>query len=233
MRLGILEDDAVQASIYKLLFSNVPYQHEIFGTVSEFLEALKHEQFDLLLIDWILPDGTAEDALKWVRANLGWHIPVICVTSCNDESDVVNALNLGADDYFVKSSKHFELLARIQSLSRRSLSGRQEVLHFGPYEIHQSNQEIIVSGKKAGLTQKEFELACYLFKNPDRLLSRIDLLKNIWGMMADVDTRTVDTHISRIRRKLDLTSSQNEWDILTVYGYGYRLINTAEPNSAQ
>lgn len=230
MRIGILEDDAAQAAIYKLLFPKDQYQQEIYGTISAFLDALKQEQFDLLLIDWMLPDGTAEDALKWIRANLGWDIPVICVTSRKDEADVVNVLQLGADDYFVKSSKHFELLARVQSLARRSQLGRPTVLHFDPYEIHQENQEIIFLGKKADLTQKEFELACYLFKNPNRLLSRVHLLENIWGLMAELDTRTVDTHISRIRRKLELSSSQNGWDISTVYGYGYRLINTEEAN---
>lgn len=230
MRIGILEDEAIQAAIYKLLFSTDQYQHKIFGTVSAFLDALKHEHFDLLLIDWILPDGTAEDALKWIRENLGWDIPVICVTSCEDESDVVNVLNLGADDYFIKSAKYFELLARVQSLARRSQVGRPAVLHFGPYEIHQENQEIIIAGKTVDLTQKEFELASFLFKHPNRLLSRMHILENIWGTIAEVDTRTVDTHISRIRRKLELPSPQYGWDIITIYGYGYRLVNTTAAN---
>lgn len=228
MRIGILEDDAAQAAIYKLLFSTDQFEQEIYGTTSDFLDALKHEQFDILIIDWMLPEGTAEEALKWVRANLGWDIPVICVTSCKEEADVVNVLNLGADDYFIKSPKYFELQARVQALARRSQAGRPTVLHFGPYEIHQDNQEIVFSGKTVDLTQKEYELACYLFKNPNRLLSRIHLLENIWGLMADVDTRTVDTHISRIRRKLEFSNPQNNWDILTVYGYGYRLLNTVE-----
>jgi len=228
MRIGILEDEATQAAIYKLIFSPAQYQYEIYGTISAYLDALKHEQFDLLLLDWILPDGTAEEVLKWIRENIGWHMPVICVTSCDDETDVVKVLNLGADDYFVKSEKHFELLARIESLARRIGGSAPDVLHFGPYEIRKDNQEIMVAGKKANLTQKEFELACYLFQNANKLLSRVHLLEKIWSLMAEVDTRTVDTHISRIRRKLKL-SPQNGWDLLTVYGYGYRLhLNQAE-----
>ncbi len=222
MRLAILEDEATQISIYELLFSPTRHQYEFFGTIASFMEALKREKFDLLIIDWILPDGTAEEVLKWVRKTLDWHIPVICVTSRNNESDVVSALHMGADDYFVKSPRYFELLARIESLGRRSREKQSAAnLRFGSYEIDQANQEIILAGKAVGLTQKEFALACYLFQNPNKLLSRVHLLEKIWGLAAEIDTRTIDTHISRIRNKLNFT--QNDWDISTIYGYGYRL----------
>ncbi|TXI20951.1 MAG: response regulator transcription factor [Nitrosomonas sp.] len=227
MRLGILEDDATQISIYELLFSSTAkYQYQFFGTIASFLCALKQEKFDLLIIDWILPDGTAGEVLKWVRDSLKWHIPVICVTACNSESDVVNVLHMGADDYFVKSSRYFELLARIESLARRSQE-KQAVtnLQFGSYEIDHENQAIIIAGKQVELTQKEFALTCYLFQNQNKLLSRVHLLEKIWGLAAEIDTRTVDTHISRIRHKLSF-SSQNEWDVSTIYGYGYRLQQT-------
>jgi len=222
MRIGILEDEATQIAIYELLFSPTQYQYEFFGTISAFIDALRDKRFDLLVIDWMLPDGTAGEVLEWIRKNFDWHIPVICVTSRNSESDVVNVLHMDADDYFVKSSRYFELLARIESLARRSREKPSSILHFGPYKIDPENQEIIVDGKNAGLTQKEFALACYLFQNTDKLLSRIHLLEKIWGLAAEIDTRTVDTHISRIRNKLHF-SSQSDWDILTIYGYGYRL----------
>lgn len=231
MRLGILEDEATQIAIYELLFSPTQYQYEFFETTSAFMDALKQEKFDLLIIDWMLPDGTAEEALKWIRKTLDWHIPIICVTSRTNESDVVNVLQLGADDYFVKSTRYFELLARIASLVRRSREKQTTAnLHLGPYEIDATNQEIIVAGKNVGLTQKEFALACYLFQNPNKLLSRVHLLEKIWGFAAEIDTRTIDTHISRIRNKLNL-SSQNDWDIVAVYGYGYRLQCTENTHS--
>lgn len=222
MRIGVLEDDQNQVAIYRLLFSSVQYQSEFFGTITDFLEGLKLEHFDLLVIDWMLPDGTAECVLKWVRENLGWDIPIICVTSRNSEYDVVSVLRMGADDYFVKSSKHFELLARIEALARRSQRKPASILRFEPYEINQDNREISVAGKKVDLTQKDYELACQLFQNPNRLLSRENLLERIWGVQAEIDTRTVDTHISRIRRKLNICP-KNGWNIVTVYGYGYRL----------
>jgi len=96
MRLGILEDEPTQVAIYELLLSPSQYQCEFFGTIASFLDALRDKKFDLLVIDWILPDGTAGEALKWIRENLDWHIPIICVTSRNSESDVVNVLHMGA-----------------------------------------------------------------------------------------------------------------------------------------
>ena len=88
-------------------------------------------------------------------------------------------------------------------------------------------------GKEVELTQKEFELACYMFQNHGKLLSRVHLLEKLWGLNADVDTRTIDTHVSRIRRKLGI-APENGWQIIPVYGYGYRIerIDTAAPKTA-
>lgn len=222
MRIGILEDDHDQVEIYKLLLSSAQHQCEFSGTIAAFLEVLKHENYDLIIVDWMLPDGTAEGAIQWIRENLGWEIPVICITARSSESDIVSVLQLGADDYFVKSDQHFELLARIGALARRSKKVLSDNLLFGPYEIHLDSREISVAGNKVELTPKDFELAVYLFKNPNRLMSREHLLDKIWGIQADIDTRTVDTHISRLRRKLDIFP-KNDCEIVTVYGYGYRL----------
>jgi DNA-binding response OmpR family regulator len=222
MRIGVLEDDPDQVAIYRLLFSSAQHQCDTFGTISAFLEGLRNERFDLLVIDWMLPDGTGEEVIRWIRKNIGWNIPVICITARSNEADVVSILQMGADDYFVKSDKHFELLARIGALARRSKKVLSDNLLFGPYEIHLDSREISVAGNKIALTQKDFELATYLFKNPNRLMSREHLLDKIWGIQADIDTRTVDTHISRLRRKLDI-SPKNGCEIVTVYGYGYRL----------
>lgn len=229
IQLGILEDDEFQVSIYQILFAQDAYHCEFFGTVGAFLEALKHNQFDLFIIDWMLPDGTAEEALKWIRKNLNQRIPVICVTGRNDERDVVNVLSMGADDYFVKSSRNFELLARVEALARRVRSDQPATMHFGPYEVDFANHRIDLDGKDINLTHKEFDLASYLLQNPNKLLSRVHLLEKIWGTAADIDTRTVDTHVSRIRRKLELLMQSN-WDIVTVYGYGYRLQSMQEKN---
>jgi two-component system response regulator RegX3 len=114
------------------------------------------------------------------------------------------------------------LIARIEALGRRNRATRQQVLKLGAYEIHQENRQILVRGVLIALTHKEYEVACYLFQNPGRLLSRAYLLEVIWGLQAEIDTRTVDTHVSRLRRKLDIYP-KNGWKIVSIYGYGYRV----------
>jgi two-component system response regulator RegX3 len=222
MRIGILEDDSTQIELYKLWLSTAQHQFAFYITVAEFLSALRSERFDLLLIDRELPDGNGEVALKWVRENLGWDLPVIFVTANDNESDIVSALRLGANDYVVKPPKYFELIARIDGLARRAKGASLTVLKLGAYEIKQADREIHLAGKAVELTQKEYELACYMFQHSGRLLSRVHLLEAIWGLHAEIDTRTVDTHVSRLRRKL-LIVPENGWEIISVYGYGYRM----------
>ena len=224
MRIGILEDDLAQQELYRLWFGTAQHTCKSYGTARSFLEALPGEAFDLLIIDWTLPDSSGEVALRWIRENIGWSLPVIFVTAHDSEIDIVNALRAGADDYVVKPARFLELLARVDALGRRVKP--PTVVHFGAYDINKDLRQIRVHGKEVELTQKEFELACYLFQHPGKLPSRVALLEKLWGLNADVDTRTVDTHISRIRRKLGI-SPENGWNIIPVYGYGYRIDRVA------
>jgi DNA-binding response OmpR family regulator len=188
---------------------------------AEFIEGAKRERFDLLLIDWMLPDGTGADVLQWVRGNLGWDVPVVVVTARDDEATVVAALKMGADDYVVKPPKPMELLARLENVARRVKPGGLPVLRLGSYEVDIAGHRLSLDGAPITLTQKEFDLSVYLFQNPGKLLSRDHLLNKIWGLNTDVDTRTVDTHISRLRKKLLLDGSKG-WKLTPIYGYGYR-----------
>ena len=228
MRIGVLEDDATQIALYKLWLGTTQHQPVYYGTVADFMAALRTEKFDLLLIDRQLPDGNGESVLKWVRENLGWDLPVIFVTANDNESDIVSALRAGADDYVVKPAKFLELIARLEGLARRSKAVPPSQLKLGAYEINQQDREIRLNGKAVELTQKEYELACYLFQNPARLLSRVHLLEAIWGLQAEIATRTVDTHVSRLRRKLKIVP-ENGWEIISIYGYGYRMEAATAP----
>ena len=228
MRIGVLEDDLSQQELYKLWFASAQHTCKCYETSKAFVQALASESFDLLILDWMLPDASGETTLKWVRENLGWDIPVIFVTSRDSEADVVNVLRAGADDYVVKPAKFLELLARIESLGRRIKPAA--VVQIGAYEINKDLRQIRLRDKEVELTKMEFELACYMFQNHGKLLSRVHLLEKLWGLNANVDTRTVDTHVSRIRRKLKI-APENGWQIIPVYGYGYRIerVDTGKP----
>lgn len=220
MYIGILEDDPAQQALYQHWFNTAKYRYKCFDAAQAFIDALQAERFDLLVIDWMLPESNGGEVLRWVRENLGWDIPVIFITARDNEADIVTALRNGADDYLVKPPKHFELLARIESLSRRTRVA--PLIQLGAYTINNDSRGIELRGEAIRLTQKEFELASYMFQNPGKLLSRVHLLEKLWGLNAQVDTRTVDTHVSRIRRKL-VIKPENGWQIVPEYGYGYRM----------
>ncbi|MFM9428767.1 two-component system response regulator RegX3 [Variovorax sp. GrIS 2.14] len=221
MHIALLEDDVDQRDLALLWLQCGAHTVSAFGTTAEMVDALKVQRFDLLLLDWMLPDGTGGEVVQWVRENLGWSIPIIVLTSRDDEATVVQALGSGADDYLVKPAKQLELLARIASVTRRLKPGGLPVLRMGAYEVDVPQHRLSMDKVPVSLTQKEFELSVYLFQNPGKLLSRDHLLNNVWGVNADVDTRTVDTHVSRLRKKLRLDGA-NGWKLLPVYGYGYR-----------
>ena len=221
MHIALLEDDADQRALLELWVGSGQHTSHGFGMAAEFIEGAKKERFDLLLIDWMLPDGTGADVLQWVRQNLGWDIPVVVVTARDDEDTVVSALKMGADDYVVKPPKPMELLARLENVARRVKPGGLPVLRLGLFEVDVARHRLTLDGNAITLTQKEFDLSVYLFQNPGKLLSRDHLLNKIWGLNTEVDTRTVDTHVSRLRKKLLLDGSKG-WKLTPIYGYGYR-----------
>ncbi|WP_119154987.1 response regulator transcription factor [Caldimonas tepidiphila] len=225
MYTAVLEDDPDQLELMKLWLGAGGHEVCGFSRMATFLEALRKERFDLLVIDWKLPDGDGTEVLRWVRQHLGWEVPLLVVTSMEDEATTVAALREGADDYVVKPPKPRELLARVEALVRRSRAGAGAglpVLRLGAYEVDVQRHRIALRGQPVALTQKEFDLAVYLFQNPGKLMSRDHLLDRIWGINAEVDTRTVDTHVSRLRKKLQFTEA-NGCKLLPAYGYGYRL----------
>lgn len=230
MHIAILEDDADQCELMVLWLEGVSHSTRSFGTQASCIEGLKHERFDLLLLDWMLPDGNGADVLLWIRQNLGWDMPVVVVTAHEDEENVITALRAGADDYVVKPPKPAELLARLVAVTRRVKPSGLSVLRMGAYEADLQRHTLSIDNHPVVVTQKEFDLSVYLLQNPGKLLSRDHLLNKVWGLNADVDTRTIDTHISRLRKKLSLDGSKG-WKLVPIYGYGYRLdrVDVAAP----
>jgi two-component system, OmpR family, response regulator RegX3 len=222
MHIALLEDDADQLGLYQLFVEAGGHRCEGFLTAKAFADALRGTRYDLLVIDWRLPDSRGDHVIRMVRQDLGSDVPIIVLTVDGNETTVVTALRGGADDYIVKPPKPMELLARIDALLRRAKAATEALAQLGPYEIDRNARVIAVRGDPVELTQKEFDLAVHLFQNAGKLLSRVKLLEAVWGIHADLDTRTVDTHVSRIRRKLAIAPS-NGFRLTPVYGFGYRL----------
>ena len=229
MKIALLEDEIDQAKNLSDLLVSAKHHCEYFHTGKAFIYAVLHNSYDLLILDWQLPDTDGTEVLKTIRAQLNWRIPVIFLTSRDSEADIITALDAGADDYLVKPARTGELNARINALSRRigNETEQQESLIIGPYELNLVKRSILVSGEAVSLTDKDFDLAVFMFQNIGRLLSRDFLLECVWGISMDINTRTVDTHVSRLRRKLNI-KPENGFRIKTIYQHGYRLESITE-----
>jgi DNA-binding response OmpR family regulator len=222
--VGLLEDDADQAALVAQWLEEAGYTTRVFRTAGEFRRRQGAESIDLLLLDWILPDTPGIDVLGWIRASANARLPVIFLTARGDEEDLVRGLQNGGDDYIVKPPKQRELLARVNAVLRRigengeSGSG----IDLPPYRLDPQRRRVSVNGKEIELTQREFDLASFLFRRQGRIVGRDALLENVWNLSSAISTRTVDTHVSRLRKKLDL-NGEHGWRLAAIYQHGYRL----------
>lgn len=224
MRIAILEDDTDQADLLIHWLSEAGHQSTHFTESKSFIRSLNRDSFDLLILDWLVPEMNGLDVLKWVRTNLDWLVPVLFVTQKEDEKNIVEALEAGADDYMTKPVKHMELAARVNALARRAgmFDNKETIIEIPPYLIDTERHTVAVAGEPVKLTQKEYELIVFLFKNIGRIVSRSHLLESVWGTNPDINTRTIDTHMSRIRTKLGIFPDSG-WRLSSIYQHGYRL----------
>ena len=224
MRIAYLEDDMAQAELVTHWLKEAGHNCIHMASGREFMSLLRRDTFDILVLDWEVPDMNGYAVLEEVRAS-GNRTPVLFATQRDDESSIVGALSQGADDYMVKPTKQAELLARISALGRRagvSEMDEETALSVGPWTVDRSRRQILLDEDAIKLTDKDYELACYLFQNVGKLMSRAHLLEKVWGIMTPIDSRTVDVHISRIRRSLHIRPERG-YRIKTVYQHGYRL----------
>lgn len=223
LKVLYLEDEQAQADALLAILQGSDYECTHCKNAESFLEALKTDEFDLLILDWELPDMSGIEALERVRTFLNWNGPVLFVTNRDAEQDIVAALEKGADDYMVKPFRRSELLARLNALVRRAgLLDDKNIVEAGPFAVDQQHRRVLVDGEAVTLTTKEYELATLLLKNVGRLFSRKYLLKHIWSIESEISTRTVDAHVSSLRRKLKIRA-ESGYRIKTVYQHGYRL----------
>jgi DNA-binding response OmpR family regulator len=223
MRIAYLEDDADQAAPIRKWLESAGHVCHHFDRGHALQRALAQESFDAFVLDWHLPDTDGLQVMREIRA----HAPeavVIFVTARDRDDDVASVLAAGADDFIGKPVRKGELLARIEARARRLHASAQASPRIAvpPFVLDREARKLTREGHPLRLTDKEYALAEFLFANVGELLSRKHLLEAVWGLRADVKTRTLDTHMSRLRTKLGLGDGQG-LRLVSVQQFGYRL----------
>lgn len=223
MRIALVEDDLSQAELIRAWLADAGHACACFASGEQFRRHAEADAFDLVLLDWMLPDDDGLAILAWLKGVVGARYPVVMVTSRSEETAVVRALDAGAADYLPKPVKQAEMLARIRAIARRGdRGGPTNTICVGTVRLDRGERTATVDGEAITLSGKEFELAALFLENPGRLFTRKELLEEAWGAWAFADSRTLDTHLSRVRTKLGLNEARGI-ELLNVYGKGYRL----------
>jgi two-component system, OmpR family, response regulator RegX3 len=223
MKIAFLEDDKAFAQHIIVSLEAAGHQVQHFESGRQCLKAVSSEHFDVCLLDWEVPDMSGTEVLASLKLK-GNYPPVIFLTGRDAEEDIVQVIESGADDYIVKPPIPRVLLARINALYRRShpKEDQNQVLDYGNLVVDFGKRKFEVDGEPVKLTEKETELALYFFGQQGVLLSRGHLTKVVWGTTPEIDTRTIDVHVSHLRSKLHLMPQQG-WRLTSVYHQGYRL----------
>jgi DNA-binding response OmpR family regulator len=224
MRIALLDDDLAQREVICQVLAAVGHACQSFQTGWDVLTHVRREGCDMLIIDWQVADSSGAEVLRWVRDKLPPSLPVLFLTGRSGEDDIIAALAAGANDYMIKPVRRGELMTRVQALLRRAYPAQSafEQIRFDQYVFEVPTGRLTVAGKQIEVTQKEFDLALLLFHNLGRPLSRAYIQEAIWSRDAELPSRTMDTHISRVRNKLQL-KPENGFRLTPVYSYGYRL----------
>ncbi|AHG66060.1 response regulator transcription factor [Advenella mimigardefordensis] len=234
MKIAILEDDLAQATQMVQAVEKMGYGCKHYSSGKELMSALRDpESFDLLILDWELPEITGKDVLIWVRSNIGYSLPILFLTSRTSEEDLVEAIEAGADDYISKPYTTEALRVRVLSLLRRAnpTDVDNTMLEIGPYQIDTQMRSVRLHDEVIALAPKEFDLAVLFFRNMGRLFSRDALSAAIWNREIPATSRTLDTHLSNVRQKLQIRP-ENGLRIVSSYALGYRLEPVSESAAA-
>jgi two-component system alkaline phosphatase synthesis response regulator PhoP len=232
-RILVVEDNEDLAFGLRKVLEFEGYEVEVAKDGESGLASAAKAVPDLLILDIMLPNKSGFDVLRELRTS-GHRFPILILTARSQESDVVLGFDFGADDYVTKPFSTAELLARVRALLRRVQTGALGeaggdggstggVMNFGEVEVSSSTRTVVRAGESVELTPKEFDLLVALLGRRGAVISRQELLKEVWGYgNADINTRTVDVHLSELRRKLE-DDPANPRYILTVRKAGYRL----------
>jgi two-component system phosphate regulon response regulator PhoB len=218
-RVLVIEDEADLREVLDYNLSKEGHRVSLVSTGAEGLRAAKEQQPELILLDLMLPDMSGTAVCKTLKKDpVTRDVRVIMVTAKGEEIDRVVGFELGADDYVVKPFSVRELLLRVGAVLRRKDSATTDFVEFGDLRIDPAAHRAWVAGAELQLTTLEFKLLLTLYERKNRVQTRSVLLNDIWGIEADITTRTVDTHVKRLREKLKGVGRYIE----TVRGVGYR-----------
>lgn len=213
-KILIVEDDEAISNLININLNMVGYETKQEFDGKKALDTIKREKFDLIIMDIMLPGIDGFEIMQKIK---DMNIPVIFLTAKNSVIDKVKGLKLGAEDYMVKPFETVELIARIEVVLRR-YGKSEDYLEFKDLKVYEEERVVKKGDTEIELTLKEFELLILLIKNKNIALSREQILEKVWGYEYFGETRTVDTHVQRLRKKLGLLDN-----IKTVYKVGYRL----------
>ena len=224
MRIAVLDNDRSQADLICQVLTSAGHTCQTYDSGKDMLAHLRKDSFDMLILDWQVSDLSGSEVLRRAKEKMSAQTPMMFLTNSSAEDDIVAGINAGADDYMIKPLRRGELVARVQALLRRAYPTQNgaEQLQFGPYIFETRPGRLLMDGAVIDVTHKEFYLALLFFRNIGRPLSRAYIHEAVWIRETVVPSRTMDTHVSRVRNKLQLRP-ENGFRLVPVYSYGYRL----------
>ena len=219
-RILIIDDEKPIGELLKYGFEKDGMEAEAVLTGADGLTAIESYKPDIVILDLMLPDMDGLDICRRLTAST--RVPIIILSAKNDQVDKLLGLEYGADDYITKPFDFREVLLRVRSVLRRIDFARDDngdnIIEIGPLVINCGMHEATENGQALVLTPKEFSLLCVLARNKNKVLTRKQLLEEVWNFEYFGDTRTVDIHIQRLRKKIG-----EQLKIVTVFGVGYKL----------
>ena len=220
-RILVVDDEPDLLELVRLNLSQAGFQVDTAASGSEAMKSLQAARPDLMVLDLMLPDLSGTDLCRKLRSDPKYaELPIIMLTARADEVDRVVGFELGADDYVTKPFSPRELVLRVRAVLRRRNTSAKEssLLVHGALQLDAARHRCFIGNAEVDLTAKEFELLSQLMRRPGRVMTRDGLLDSVWGADITVTTRTIDTHVKRLREKLGETGDLIE----TVRGIGYR-----------
>lgn len=222
MRILVIEDEHKIANSIKKGLMQESYAVDIAYDGIQGYDLASVENYDVIILDLMLPGINGIEICKKLRANK-IHTPILILTAKGQLEDKVGGLNCGADDYLVKPFAFAELLARIRALTRRPKTGLRPLLKIDNLSLNTINYEVVRDNKKIFLSKKEFALLEYLLRHPNTIVSKDQIINNVWDYDADVLPNTVEVYIGYLRNKIDKPFKKQRPLIYTIRGFGYKI----------